>query len=462
MSAPTIAQAFADTVAARPGAPALRGDVGDHRELTWAGYADRACRVAAWLERAGFRRGAGVGLLMESRPEFHIADMGAMLAGGVPVSLSTQWPVHRVRHLLRRARAEVLFAESDRAAERVLAGDPGLPELRQVVVLDGTGPDVRWQRFGRMLDGPPVGLAAAAGRVRPADPATVLPDSSEQDAVLLSQANLVAGVRGCAAALGSGLAGLRTLSALPMTDIAGRLTAHYAPAVLGIEVATCADPAELDATIARLHPELLALPACHWEDYRAVITASLAGDPGRCRRFASVKRLGRELRRWPADGAVARARWRHWHHERAETVEPLLRSLGLDALRAASYPVRPEPLSELTADFFLDLGVPLAPHYGRPEASGAVTWDPHDVVVGTVGKPLPVTRVKISPAGEVLLRGPAVFSDYLGGPARSAFDPDGWFRTGDIGQFDGRGNLRILGRRNASGATRAECPSVAG
>ena len=99
---------------------------------------------------------------------------------------------------------------------------------------------------------------------------------------------------------------------------------------------------------------------------------------------------------------------------------------------------------------------------GRPEASGAVAWDPHDVVVGTVGKPVPATRVKISPAGEVLLRGPAVFTGYLGGTARRWFDRDGWFRTGDIGQFDGRGNLRILGRRPVGLAAGAGRPPVAG
>jgi len=86
MGEKSVPQAFAATVAARPEAVALRAGTGPQTApLTWADYADRACRVAASLSALGLRPGDRVALMLRNRPEFHVADMGVLLAGGTPV-----------------------------------------------------------------------------------------------------------------------------------------------------------------------------------------------------------------------------------------------------------------------------------------------------------------------------------------------------------------------------------------
>src|SRR5262245_41528107 len=108
MAAKTVTTAFAATVAARPDAVALRAGAGPATAaLTWADYADRACRVAAGLAALGLRAGDRVALMLRNRPEFHVADMGILLAGGTPVSIYNSSPPDRIAYVAGHAGARL-------------------------------------------------------------------------------------------------------------------------------------------------------------------------------------------------------------------------------------------------------------------------------------------------------------------------------------------------------------------
>ncbi|MDT7669451.1 MAG: long-chain acyl-CoA synthetase [Pseudonocardiales bacterium] len=345
--------------------------------------------------------------MMRNRPEFHLLDMGVLLAGGTPFSIYNSSPAAQVRYLLGHAGAQIVVVEDQ--------------------------------------------VASAAALVRPGDLATIIYTSGttgDPKGVMLSHTNLLGGVQGYVRALGYPLTGMRTVSALPMAHIAERNATHYFHACMGSHVTDCDDFSRFGAAIASVHPEWLFGTPRLWEKYQAGIEARLAEDPALGAELARAREVGRAIQRCRAEGTeVPGALRERWERERTGVVEPLLAPLGLDALRIANSGAAPMPGH--TAAFWLELGVPLSDVYGQSEASGTVTWEPHRIVLGTSGRPLPGIEIALAEDGEVLLRGPLVFSGYLDDPERTeeAFDGDGWFRTGDIGRFDALGNLTIVDRK---------------
>ncbi len=109
------------------------------------------------------------------------------------------------------------------------------------------------------------------------------------------------------------------------------------------------------------------------------------------------------------------------------------------------------PLGERLAHFYRGIGLPVLEGYGLTETSAAITANtPEENRIGTVGKPLPNTEVRIDSGGELQVRGSQVFAGYWNNPAatEACLDDDGWFSTGDLGDIDDDGFVRILGRRN--------------
>ena len=108
----TITTAFAATVAARPDVVALRAGAGaDAPTLTWRDYADGAGRIAGGLAGLGLRPGERVALMLRNRPEFHVADLGVLLAGGTPVSIYNSSPPDRIAYVVDHAGARLAIVE---------------------------------------------------------------------------------------------------------------------------------------------------------------------------------------------------------------------------------------------------------------------------------------------------------------------------------------------------------------
>ncbi|MGH9026607.1 MAG: AMP-dependent synthetase/ligase, partial [Acidimicrobiia bacterium] len=134
-----------------------------------------------------------------------------------------------------------------------------------------------------------------------------------------------------------------------------------------------------------------------------------------------------------------------------EAAEPTLRMvrelLGLDQVISAISGAAPIPVETLW--FFLGLGVPISEIYGMSESAGPMTWEPFRIRPGTVGPPIAGEEVKLAEDGEVLCRGGNVFGGYLKDEEKTAatLDADGWLHSGDIGEFDDAGFLRIVDRK---------------
>jgi long-chain acyl-CoA synthetase len=444
----TITAAFAATVAARPDAVALRAGAGENAAvLTWAQYADAACRMAAGLRSAGLRPGERVGLMLRNRPEFHVADLGVLLAGGTPVSIYNSSPPDRIAYVLDHAEARFAVVE-DAFAERSTAARALLLALETVIAVgDDVDGDVR---FADLLGAAPVDLDSAAAAVGPDDLLTIIYTSGttgDPKGVMLTHANLTFAVDTYRTVLGRSLEGLRQVSFLPMAHIAERMATHYFHVCEGSDVTTCADLAALVPTMAAVQPEWFFSAPRLWEKLQGALEAMAAADPARAEAFAAARALGWQVFRAERDGgAAAAALAAEWAEARRDHVTPLLETVGLGRVLIALTGAAPMPRA--TSEFFLSLGVPLSEVWGMSETSGLGTWSPHHIVPGTTGRPVPGVEIRLGADDEILVRGPCVFGGYLHDPERTAeaLDGDGWLHTGDAGRFDADGNLSIVDR----------------
>ena len=445
----TITTAFATRVATQPDDVALQGGAGpDAVQLTWSQYGAQAARFAAALRDLGLRRGDRVALMVRNRPEFHVADMGVLLAGGTPVSIYNSSPPERVAYVLGHAAARFAVVE-DVFAERVAAVRRDVPGLAGIIGV-GDGVEGGDESMTALLGADPLDLDGAAGEVGPGDLLTVIYTSGttgDPKGVMLTHANLTFAVETYGHVLGRSLRGLRQVSFLPMAHIAERMATHYFPIAEGSVVTTCDDLTALLPTMVSTQPEWFFSAPRLWEKLQAAIGAMAGADPARAGGLAEARKLG-----WatflaerdgggPDPGLAA-----DWEAARAEHVAPVLTKVGLGQVIIALTGAAPMPRH--TSEFFLSLGVPLSEVWGMSETAGLGTWSPHHIVPGTVGRPVPGVDIRLGPDDEILVKGPCVFGGYLDDPARTAevLDADGWLHTGDVGRFDDGGNLSIVDR----------------
>jgi long-chain acyl-CoA synthetase len=197
------------------------------------------------------------------------------------------------------------------------------------------------------------------------------------------------------------------------------------------------------------HPDQASIRHARAEFERAVLGRTLC----------SVHQLRNEGE--PVPGELAQ----RWTRARAEVISPVLRRRGLgDVVLAISGAA---PLAPETLRFFLSCGVTISDVYGSSETSGFMSWSPHHIVPGTSGKPLPGLEMQLAEDGEVMVRAPSVFHGYLHDPERTreVLSEDGWYRTGDIGRWDGHGKLKrecpLIGQACALGDGRPYVSMIA-
>ncbi len=176
--------------------------------------------------------------------------------------------------------------------------------------------------------------------------------------------------------------------------------------------------------------------------------AVLAADPGRAEVFAHALSIGARVAEHRARGVeLSIALAAEYERVDTESLRPARQLLGLDDVRIAVTAAAPIPVEVL--QFFRSAGVPLSELYGLSESCGPMTWEAVRVKPGTVGRAIPGMELRLGDDGEVMGRGGNIFRGYLDDAARTAeaLDADGWLHTGDIGELDDEGYLRIVDRK---------------
>ena len=451
----TVCSRFLDTVAAHGDLVALRAkeDDGGWRSWTYHEYADRVSRAAAGLASLGVGPGDRVVLMMRNIPEFHVIDVAVAFLGATSVSIYNSSPPEQVAYLAGHCEAKVAVVEDAGFLERFLAVQDELPKLQRIVLMDNplgvSGPGVV-DAAGILEGHSTLDLEAALANSTPETLATVIYTSGTTGppkGVMLSHYNVVWTAEGYLDLLDIDPTGFRVVSYLPMAHIAERMASHYLGIVGGFEVTTCPDPGEVAAYAREVRPQTMFGVPRVWEKIHAGVEAALGADPEAKARF---------------DGAVAKAaplaEKRTWGDTTVEDDAALAamdeaafrgvrEKVGLDAAEFAVTGAAPIPAELIT--WYRAIGVPMSEIYGLSESTGPITWAPRQVKPGYVGVAFPGCEVFLADDGEVCCRGGNVFVGYLDDPERTAdaLDDDGTLHTGDIGELDDDGYLRIIDRK---------------
>jgi long-chain acyl-CoA synthetase len=451
----TIASRWLETVDAHPDQVALRakGAADDWWEWTYAEVAERVARAAAGLEALGVGPGDRVVMMMRNIPEFHVVDLATVLCGATPISIYNSSAPQQIAYLAGHSAATVAIVEDLGFAERFVAVRDELPKLEHLVVLGEAGDaDGAGLLPGRaVLEGhDPIDLRAALDRVSPDDLATVIYTSGTTGppkGVMLSHYNLVWTAQGYLDLLGIDPVGFRAISYLPMAHIAERMSSHYLAAIGGFEITTCPDPGLIGPYLREVHPETMFGVPRVWEKLHAGIQAALSANAEGRAKFDEAVAVAEPIADRRTRGTATPDDEKTWAFLDDAAFRNVRQLVGLDALKFAvtgAAPIPPELIR-----WYRAIGVPMSEIYGLSETTGPMTWDPYEVRVGTVGRAFPGVDVRLGDDGEVLCSGGNVFVGYLDDPGKTAdaLDADGTFHSGDIGEFDDDGYLRIVDRK---------------
>jgi long-subunit acyl-CoA synthetase (AMP-forming) len=451
VGAATIAEAFRITAENRADKVAVRTK-GDDISWTWAQLRERVDALAAGLSGLGVGPGETVALLLNNRPEFHLCDLAAMTTGATPFSIYMQYTPEQIRFVATDAGARFLITEQALLAG-ALEARKEMPELKQVIVVDGDAPDGVLSLDDVMAaPDPDFDVEAAVQRIRPDDVLTIIYTSGTTGppkGVQLSHRNLLTAVDQAEQLIDFPRDG-RVISWLPAAHVAERNAHHYLPVVYGLEITSCDNPREIFAYLPEVRPVwFFAVPRI-FEKLKAGLEAMVAGQPAEQRgkteaamRDALEKvRLEQRGEEVPAELAARVA------EADRELFAGLRAMLGLDQAKAIYVGAAPTPVEVI--EFFHAVGLPLAELWGMSETCGAGAANPPErIKIGTVGPPAPGVDMKLADDGELLIRSDVVMLGYRNQPEKTAevMTEDGFLRTGDIGEFDEDGYLRIVDRK---------------
>jgi long-chain acyl-CoA synthetase len=446
-----MCEAFQLTAEEWAESPALRFKDSDY-EASWKDYAETVRKRAAGLAKLGVKRGDTVGFMLVNRPALHLTDAAAMHLGATTFSVYNTSSPEQVEYVVKDAANRVIVTEQE-FLETVLAARDQVETLEHVVVIDGEAPEGTIS-IGELeeMGEPGFDFEAAWRAVEPEDVLCLIYTSGTtgpSKGVQLTHANMVAVWRACDEVQQTA-AGGRMISYLPSAHIADRWAGIYAQMIYGNCVYCCPDPRQMVAYSIEVKPTVWGGVPRIWEKLKAAIEVGIAAEADEAKREATVAaiELGRRRARAMMDGGAPAELEAEWQRADEQVLSTIRAMLGLDEVESFVVGAAPTPPEVL--EFFLALGIEIRETWGMSETTAITTLNPPGAVrVGTVGPPIPNTEVRLAEDGEVMVRGPQVMSGYRNMPEKTAeaLGEDGWLSTGDIGEFDEAGYLRIVDRK---------------
>jgi long-chain acyl-CoA synthetase len=432
---------------------------GAYRNISSSEVIQNAESIAAALMIWGVQKDDRIGLLSENRPEWAYTDLGIISAAAITVPIYGTLPAVQIEYIIKDSQMQIVFVSNETQLKKILEIQTNLPQLRKIVVFDHAGnlPEMMTS-FQAVLDEGKETLKKNPSMVRDRA-ATVQPDdvfsiiytsgtTGEPKGVMLTNKNVLSNVKSV-----YDLFTFRSddcsLSFLPLSHIFERMAGYYTMLYSGCTIAYAENIESLAKNLSEVRPTILISVPRVYEKFYSRVMDNVAGEHG----------IKKKLATWALRVA-------------AEYCEKSLSKNGVPSGLALKYRIADKlvlgkirgrlggrlrvmlsggaALPRQLGLFFHGLGLTILEGYGLTETSPVICVNrPGNFKFGTVGPPIPGVEVKIAEDGEILSKGPHIMKGYYNKQkaTEEVVTPDGWFRTGDIGEIDPDGFLRITDRK---------------
>ncbi|MGX7730262.1 AMP-dependent synthetase/ligase [Rhodococcus sp. 2H158] len=456
--APSVAQLFLDRVAASPGTEAFRFPKDDGWEsVTWQQVGDRVRLLTAGLIALGIEPEDRIALASSTRYEWVIVDLAVMCAGAATTTVYPTTKAPDVGFIVSNSGSRVVVAEDKAQVDKLVEQRAQLPDVQQVVVIDGPGggdwvitlADLE-ERGRQLIAESPNVVEDRVREIRPDHLATLIYTSGTTGKPKGVRLPHSAWTYTAAAVDALDILGPDDLQYLwlPLSHVFGKVLLSL-PLQVGMPTAIDGRVEKIVENLAVVRPTFMGAAPRVFEKAHARIEAMMEEEGGIKKKiFDWAVGVGMRVSKAKQEDRNPSLLDRLQYKVADKLVFSKIRERFGGRLRF--FVSGSAPLDREVAQWFDAVGIIVLEGYGLSETSAATFLNrPLAYRFGTVGWPFPETEVKIAEDGEILIKGPGVMSGYHDRPDADAeaFEDDGWFHTGDIGEVDSDGFLRITDRK---------------
>lgn len=420
---------------------------------TWRQVKDKVLSLSAALEKLGIRDGDTVAILSQTRPEWTLADIAIISVGAITVPIYASNLSDEVSFIVENSDAKAIFVEDRNQLKKVLDARERLPKLQHIILMTGKMAPEGVRLLSTLLKTNPDRANAyrhTLRNVRGDHLASIVYTSGttgRPKGAMLTHANFLAEVEAIKEVISVGPQDTSLLF-LPLAHILARVGQFY-HLRCGFMHAYAESIEKLADNMQDIRPHfLIAVPRIFEKVYERILSQVHSGSDLKQRLFHWASSVGSAVSQAKQKRRGASLPTKLQHLLVNQIVFKKIRDRLGGRLRFAV--CGGAPLSKDIAEFFHGAGIDILEGYGLTETTAAINCVTTELIeFGSVGRPLPGIVEKIAEDGEVLVRGEMVFKGYYKNEeaTREVLEPDGWFHTGDIGEFKENGSLRITDRK---------------
>jgi len=459
MTVTTIPQLFftAVTEKPRPDLFSSKDADGVYQDVSSTDAQRRVRAIRLGLESLGLAKGDRVAILSENRLEWALVDLAALCLGAVDVPIYPTLLPDDIAYILKDCQPAAIFVSTEEQAGKIAEVRSELPFLKEIITFEPVSlPDMMhmdklMQIGGNLADKHPQDPSDDVGPAGKDDPCSIIYTSGttgNPKGVVLSHWNFVSNVLAAATLIPAGSSD-KMLSFLPLSHVFERMAGYYFPLNAGIGIAYAESVETVADDMGLVRPTVMvSVPRLYEKIFAKVTTTAMSGSPIKRNIFMWARRVGQE---WgekvragePVPGLLAM----QYRIANKLVFSKLQKRTGG---RLRFFVSGGAPLADHINEFFYAAGLTVLEGYGLTETSPVVTCNTLEHFrIGSVGKVVPDTEVRIADDGEIMVRGPQVMIGYYNNEeaTREVLAEDGWFSTGDIGHIDDEGYVYITDRK---------------
>jgi long-chain acyl-CoA synthetase len=459
MKYPNIYSLFCDRVEHYRGRDAFFVRQGDSwKGISWKRFDVESHGFASALIASGLGKDGAVAILMGNVPEWPVSDLGTIIAGGVSVGLYPTSSAEQCRYIINHSDAEFVLVDTSAQLDKILRVRDRLPKLRSIIALEESAARTHqgvlsyreFLRFGseRLAETSDV-IEERGRRAQPEEIVIMVYTSGTTGmpkGACLSHRYVINSVESLLASIPMSDSDV-SFSYLPYCHVAERISGLYNRLYAGAAAYFVEDMTKLWDYMPEVKPTVFASLPRFFEKVHARIVSDLEKATAEEReRFDEVLRLGKKIGRLRQNRERIPEELQQEYEAKSQFILEKVKGYFGGRIRLATS--GGAPLPQEIAEFFDALGIPILQAYGLTENVCVAFNRPDDYKFGTVGPPMPGCSVKIAADGEILVRSEMMFSGYYKEPEKTAeVLRDGWLLTGDLGEMDADGFLKITGRK---------------